>query len=775
MQNAGYGHNVSRYREFYGLSLGDIAQARSLFHLQLLNYPNVVGTALGLYLFRFSDPELGEELSAAQQKLPKEERRFDNSGVRPYSWPCVLVIVDRWLPEGARPEYMLPRQLWLPDGKVVPVCVVVSQLDSDPRTEAVDLKFPRHLIGPGCPLLSRVQGLTRVGTVAGLFSDGMKTYALTSQHVMAQEGNVARSYLGGRLKELGRCATSRLTRLPLPEVYPELGHSSAFLNLDIALVELTDTSGWSTVDPLIGPLGPPVTEGRGSLSLSQVGQRLIAHGAASGLLEGEVKGLLFRYKSVGGFEYTTDYLIGPRGEGTTLSTRTGDSGAMWYLLPEAPPARAGEAPAPPPLPRPFAIQWGGEILAGGGSGQSFALASSLATVCRILDLDYVPDLRASLFRYWGAVGHYGIAYEAIMRLPASSRLGKLMRRNLENITFPLSRVVANDMGGLTKQNFVPLADVPDYVWKHGKQKHTRGKEGPNHFADMDMPDGNGNTLITFCRERIELGEDPLELQLWRDYYAAVGDNNGGILPFRVWQIFDQMVASLKQGNALEFVCAAGILSHYVGDACQPLHISADHDGLFDEQETQLVYVQGKGKQKLQVARGAGVHAAYEDEMINGHADEIFAAIGTVDLQPLRKVGSGRDAGLAVLDLMLFTCATLAPRDIVTAYIEERDQRFPDLTAVAQGTVSGNRALADALWARLGGPTIALLAQGAETLAWLWKAAWKAGYDKSLDYELREFDGLDELSPLYSPTLSKDGHEFLQSCNLKDIHKQLQGL
>jgi hypothetical protein len=32
------------------------------------------------------------------------------------------------------------------------------------------------------------------------------------------------------------------------------------------------------------------------------------------------------------------------------------------------------------------------------------------------------------------------------------------------------------------------------------------------------------------------------------------------------------------GDVESFVCAAGIMSHYVGDACQPLHISFMFDG-----------------------------------------------------------------------------------------------------------------------------------------------------------------------------------------------------
>jgi hypothetical protein len=490
---------------------------------------------------------------------------------------------------------------------------------------------------------------------------------------------------------------------------------------------------------------------------------------------GEIKGLLFRYKSVGGFEYTTDYLIGPL-QGEKLSTCTGDSGAMWYLQ------TADGSPA-----NPVAIQWGGEVLAEKQSGQPFALASSIATVCRVLDLDYIPDLNDALFRYWGAVGHYGIAFEAIQRVPAGTQLGQFLRQNLDNITFPLARVIANKMTGLTKAPFVPLADVPDDVWKHGAQGHTRGREGPNHFADMDKKDPDGKRLLDHCG--FGNGDAKLDLKAWKYYYLSINEKDGGILPFRVWQSFLVMKNSLKKGDALSFLTAAGIVSHYVGDACQPLHISASHDGFPDEKEQQLVRVRpdkntlgpdGKPNtlKVMSVPKGAGVHAAFEDTMVDAHADLIFADIGNVQDQPVRSIESGHDAGLATLDLMFFAFETLPPKQIVDTYIAERDKRFSGrLTEVDQGKISKNKEVAKGMWDAFGGdrgnPVTKLMSQGAATLAAIWSAAWNAGFDPSLDYDFREFDGPGELAPLYE-TRAKDGDkEFLTSCNIDLIGKELE--
>src|SRR5665213_542465 len=83
-------------------------------------------------------------------------------------------------------------------------------------------------------------------------------------------------------------------------------------------------------------------------------------------------------------------------------------------------------------------------------------------------------------------------------------------------------------------------------------------------------------------------------------------NNMGALPFRVRQIFDAMVEYRRQRDAKNFLCAAGVLSHYFGDACQPLHSSMHADGL-DGAST-------------------GVHSMYEETMVDKFAAELGAQL-----------------------------------------------------------------------------------------------------------------------------------------------------
>src|SRR5206468_4095322 len=75
---------------------------------------------------------------------------------------------------------------------------------------------------------------------------------------------------------------------------------------------------------------------------------------------------------------------------------------------QAPPPRRDQTPER----RPLALQWGGHsLLEPGGQGvMQFALASSLANVCRMLDVEIIRDWSLDHSLYWGKVGHYKIGY-----------------------------------------------------------------------------------------------------------------------------------------------------------------------------------------------------------------------------------------------------------------------------------------------------------------------------------------------------------------------------
>ena len=260
--------------------------------------------------------------------------------------------------------------------------------------------------------------------------------------------------------------------------------------------------------------------------------------------------------------------------------------------------------------RPIAVEWGGQKLSGpdGDRYTQYALASSVAAACAELEVEVVSDFNTEHTQYWGAVGHYKIAQIAIDQTK-SAGLKKFFTANLPQLTYDEASIQINDIAHNAKQ-FIPLADVPDLVWKTNINrggKAARAQENWNHYTDIDLAGKDGNTLSDIC------GEPPvIDIAQWIAFYHGAPvpsasksrSNNMGSLPFRVWQIFDAMLeyrASKSADAATNFLCAAGVLAHYVGDACQPLHSSIHSDGLN--------------------GASTGVHSTYEETMIDAKAAE----------------------------------------------------------------------------------------------------------------------------------------------------------
>jgi hypothetical protein len=106
---------------FANLSLHDLVTARDLFHVQLVRHPNVVATAIGRYRIRVGDSWPNDKKKIHGTSV----RRLDNSEVRPYSWPSILVFVTEWQdPKESKPHQLVPSMIFMPDGKCVPVCVI---------------------------------------------------------------------------------------------------------------------------------------------------------------------------------------------------------------------------------------------------------------------------------------------------------------------------------------------------------------------------------------------------------------------------------------------------------------------------------------------------------------------------------------------------------------------------------------------------------------------------------------------------------------------------
>lgn len=724
-------------RNYMGLTLRDLLEARDAYHVHLSHLSNVVGTAIGRYLIRGEDwyaTHPPSDPRPSGQTASKGPRTLFNSVITEWSWPCVLVFVNEWWETAdfaVSPDQMVPRALFLPDGRVIPTCVVLALPGDVAEPRIGNLSFPESYVGGGYVALTDVQGQQHLGSIGCLVTDGNLTYALTNRHVTGKGGSRVFTMLRDRKTALGISAEEQIDCRAFTDMYPGWPGGNVQLRLDAGLIRIDDLSGWTTQVLGMGPLDDLLDLTQDSLTLGFVDSQVTAFGAASGPLEGRVAALFYRYKSIGGADYVTEFLIRPEkldGSGTVH----GDSGTLWFWKQPA----TDDAPA---RLRPFGMQWGGHVLVDSGDAKRsgrFALATSLSTICRELNVSVVRDWNTGLPEYWGDVGHYTIGFFACEKV--TGNLLTLMQRNQERVSYPTAAITSRTAIKIRGEDgFVPLADVPDRVWKIPGGDAGRGNsENGNHFADMDqkLPDqpNKGKTLLQLCVE----ADKHIDPAFWMDYYERVKDSSKGTLPFRVWQFFDEMKDAAAKGETTRFVCAAGIAAHYVGDACQPLHISFMFNG--------EPFVGPDGKHQK---RGEGVHEAYESKMLTKNSVEFLrllqAELGHAAV-PIPPPRSGKEAAKAIVALMDRTFGTLKPLTIVNAFDQNRD-----------------------LWAAFKTPTVRIVADGIRTLAAIWQGAWHAGHADGLADEKLVEATTKALMDLYTDV------DFVPSLRLADIDSVLK--
>ena len=190
-------------------------------------------------------------------------RTLGNSEVRDYSWPCVLAFVRDWAPEEAfgprgryNPAQIVPKTIFMPDGRAVPVCVVQA-VQAPPAEEdpADPLLRPAVKLGGGLPIIVDIQGVRRMATAGCLVSDGHSVFALTARHACGEPGTEVRSRLRGGEVRVGESSPRQLTRLPFSEVYPEYPGRRSYASLDVGLVRLDQIEDWTSNTYGLPPAG----------------------------------------------------------------------------------------------------------------------------------------------------------------------------------------------------------------------------------------------------------------------------------------------------------------------------------------------------------------------------------------------------------------------------------------------------------------------------------------------------------------------------------------
>ncbi|WP_229180080.1 hypothetical protein [Bradyrhizobium ivorense] len=234
--------------EYDALSMLDLLDAREQYHVHLMRHPKVLATAIGYYRIRKEDTPPGVTPIVRGEGV----RTLTNSEVRSYSWPAVLVFVDDWIAAtefGSGRRYnadeAVPKTLYLPDGRRVPVCVIEAPKDPvSPEAPAVK-RHPLNNIGSGHPVFVDVQNRNHFATVACLVTDGHKAYALTNRHVTGETGEVLSSQLGGRAQPIGTSSSHHATRVPFTDVYPSWPGKSVYVNMDAGLIDIKDANAWT--------------------------------------------------------------------------------------------------------------------------------------------------------------------------------------------------------------------------------------------------------------------------------------------------------------------------------------------------------------------------------------------------------------------------------------------------------------------------------------------------------------------------------------------------
>jgi hypothetical protein len=117
-----------------------------------------------------------------------------------------------------------------------------------------------------------------------------------------------------------------------------------------------------------------------------------------------------------------------------------------------------------------------------------------------------------------------------------------------------------------------LAQDPD-VFKSPQAPRARTTEEPEHYLDFELLQGKPlpATRYTYLKQCAAAGLDPKEV---------------GTLPYAVAEWTERLTIAFAEHRKwpedpnIRIKCQvyAGLLSHYSGDLCMPLHTTVDHDG-----------------------------------------------------------------------------------------------------------------------------------------------------------------------------------------------------
>ena len=216
-------------------------------------------------------------------------------------------------------------------------------------------------------------------------------------------------------------------------------------------------------------------------------------------------------------------------------------------------------------------------------------------------------------------------------------------------------------------------------------------EGPNHYLDLDAFGEGPNTVSRVEKEHLSR-------------FGAEARERGRV-PWRTAEVYRELVAAFRDGDAPRVLERAAILGHYVGDAHVPLHAVLNYDG--------------------QLTGQAGFHARWESDLVDRFLRQIEP-----EVQPGAARGGDEPVALVFEALaesfaeageaLRADRASVRPRDLADT---PEDDRYDD-------------AYYSRLFEREGPRLVARLTRAAERLGSLWLAAWEEAGRPPLDTSFR---------------------------------------
>ena len=215
-------------RDFTSLSIKDLLDAREAYHVHLSTLENVVGTAIGRYLIHEEDWQADHAPDWPPPKGTRPvpgPRTLNNTVICSWSWPAVLVFVRTWDEPGSLGSQLVPSTLYLPDGRAVPTCVILTSPDESLPPPSPGPSQSSELIGGGYACLRDHQGAQSSGTIACLVQKGGSYYALTNRHVAGGDGETVRAYIRTWYRDVVPHSVAIEDGFILPPTEPGIGTS----------------------------------------------------------------------------------------------------------------------------------------------------------------------------------------------------------------------------------------------------------------------------------------------------------------------------------------------------------------------------------------------------------------------------------------------------------------------------------------------------------------------------------------------------------------------